>query len=79
LAPEGVGLTPGADFSYIFSGENFGENSEGKFSPNNVGKKRNFPQKKFKKIVFPRNSTEFSAESDFPRKKMYQKLAPGND
>jgi hypothetical protein len=39
----------------------------------NVGKKWNFPRKKFWKIVFPRNS----AESDFPWKKMYEKSAPG--
>jgi hypothetical protein len=28
-----------ADFSYIFSGENFGENSAENFPPKNVGKK----------------------------------------
>jgi hypothetical protein len=50
---------PGVDFSYIFSGENFGENL-----------RKNFPQKCCEKM-------EFSAESDFPRKKMYEKLAPG--
>jgi hypothetical protein len=33
----------GADFSYIFSGENFAEN----FPPKNDGKKWNFPRKKF--------------------------------
>jgi hypothetical protein len=47
------------------------------FPLKNVGKKWNFPQKKFQKIVFPRNSTEFSTESDFPWKKMYEKSAPG--
>jgi hypothetical protein len=41
------------------------------FSPKNVGKKWNFPRKKFRKIVLPTNSTEFSAE------KMYKKLAAG--
>jgi hypothetical protein len=66
----------GADFSMIFSGENFGENfgenSAENFPPKNVGKKWNFPRKKsFEKSFFqeiPRN---------FPRKKMYEKLAPG--
>jgi hypothetical protein len=38
-----------------------------------LGKKWNFPWKKFRKIVFPRNSAEFSAESDFPWKKVYEK------
>jgi BMFP domain-containing protein YqiC len=32
---------------YIFSGEYFGENSAENFPPKNVGKKWNFPQKKF--------------------------------
>jgi hypothetical protein len=41
-----------------------------------LGKTWNFPQKKFQKIVFPRNSAEFSAESDFPWKKMHEKSAP---
>jgi hypothetical protein len=36
-------------------------------------------EKKFRKIVFPRNSTEFTAESDFPWKKMYEKSAPGEE
>jgi hypothetical protein len=34
-----------------------------------------FSAEKVLKIVFPKNSTEFSAESDFTRKKMYEKLA----
>jgi hypothetical protein len=38
--------------------------------------KWNFPRKMFQKLVFPRNSAEFSAESDFPWKKMYEKSAP---
>jgi hypothetical protein len=62
-------LTHGADFLHIFSGENSAEN----FPPKNVGKNWNFPRKKFLKIVFPRNS----AENHFPRKKMYEKSAPG--
>jgi hypothetical protein len=45
----------------------------GKFSPKNVGKKCNFPRKKFRKIIFSRNSAEFSVENHFPRKKMYEK------
>jgi hypothetical protein len=70
--------TLGPIFRTFFSGENFGENSTENFPPKNVGKKKwNFPRKKFRKIIFPRNSTEFSAESDFPRKKMYKKSAPG--
>jgi hypothetical protein len=48
------------------------------FPPKNVGKKWNFPRKKFWKIVFPRNSLEFSAESNFPQRKMYEKSAPGH-
>jgi hypothetical protein len=48
----------------------------GKFSPKNVEEKWNFPQKKFQKVVFPRNSKENSAESDFPQEKMYKKSAP---
>jgi hypothetical protein len=48
----------------------------GKFSPKNVGKKWNFPRKKFRKIVFQRNSTEFSAESDFLRNFFLRKVGP---
>jgi hypothetical protein len=36
-----------ADFSYIFSGENFWEIAAENFPPKNVGKKWNFPRKKF--------------------------------
>jgi hypothetical protein len=43
---------PGADFSYIFCGENFGENSAENFSPKNVKKKWNFPRKKVFKNRF---------------------------
>jgi hypothetical protein len=43
---------PWADFSYIFSGENFGENSAENFPPKNVGKKWNFPRKKVLKNRF---------------------------
>jgi hypothetical protein len=35
----------------------------------------NFPWKKFIKIIFPRNSGEFSSKNNFPWKKMYEKLA----
>jgi hypothetical protein len=35
-----------------------------------------FHGKSFEKPFFPRNSAEFSAESDFPRKKLYEKSAP---
>jgi hypothetical protein len=41
-----------------------------------LGKNGIFSGKNFEKSFFPRNSTEFSAESDFPWKKMYKKLAP---
>jgi hypothetical protein len=53
----------GRFFVHFFQGK-----FRGKFSPKNVGKKWNFPQKKLRKIVFPRNSAELSAESDFPWK-----------
>jgi hypothetical protein len=46
--------TPGADFSYIFFWGKFQGKFRGKFSPKNVGKKLNFPRKKFWKIVFPK-------------------------
>jgi hypothetical protein len=43
-----------------------------------LGKNGIFRRKRFEKLFFfPRNSTEFSAESDFPLKKMYEKLATG--
>jgi hypothetical protein len=64
------------DFSYIFSGENLGENSAENFSPKMLGKKWNVPQKKFRKIVFPRNSAEFSAESDYSVEKNARKIGP---
>jgi hypothetical protein len=35
-------------------------------------------RKMFRKIIFPTNSTEFSTENHFPRKKMYKKLAAGH-
>jgi hypothetical protein len=39
---------PGADFSYIFFGENFGENSAENFPTKNVGEKMEFSaEKKF--------------------------------
>jgi hypothetical protein len=66
---------PEADFSYIFSGENSGDNSAQNFPPKNVGKSWNFPRKKFQKILFSTNSTEFSAETHFLRKKI-QKIGP---
>jgi hypothetical protein len=54
-------LTPGADFSYIFSGENFGENSAENFPPKNVGEMeffqkipQNFPRKFFLRKIGPR-------------------------
>jgi hypothetical protein len=36
-------------------------------------------EKKFLKIVFPKNSEENSAEFYFPQEKMYKKSAPGLD
>jgi hypothetical protein len=73
-----VRVTPGADFSYIFSGENFGENSRENFGensaenfpPKNGGKKCNFLLKKSWKIVFQ------EILRNFPREKMYEKMAP---
>jgi hypothetical protein len=41
----------------------------GNFSPKNVGENWKSPLKKFRKIVFPRNSEENSAENHFSRKK----------
>jgi hypothetical protein len=38
-----------------------------------LGKNGIFRGKSFEKIIFSRISAEFSAESDFPRKKMYKK------
>jgi hypothetical protein len=69
-----LGITWGRIFVHFFRGK-----FRGKFSPKNVGRKLNFPRKKFRKIIFPRNSAEFSAESDFPQKKMYKKSAPECD
>jgi hypothetical protein len=57
-------VRPGAYFGTLFRGK-----FRGKLSPKNVGENWNFPQKKFRKIVFPGNSEENSAESDFLRKK----------
>jgi hypothetical protein len=49
----------GADFSYIFSGENFGENSAENCPPKMLGKNGIFRGKSFEKIFFfreiPRN------------------------
>jgi hypothetical protein len=59
---------PGADFSYIFPGKNSGKIPRKILPPKMFGK-WNFLQKKFQKIIFPKNSAEFSAESDFPWKK----------
>jgi hypothetical protein len=68
-----VEKTPGAYFSYIFCGKNFGENSAQIFPLKNVGENWNY----LRKNCFPRNSEENSAENYFPRKKMYEKSAPG--
>jgi hypothetical protein len=68
----------GPIFRTFFPGKISGKIPRKKFTPKNVGKKWNFPWKKFQKIVFPRNSTEFSAESDFSAEKMYEKLATGH-
>jgi hypothetical protein len=50
---------PGADFSYILSGENFGENSAENFPPKMLGKKIEFSTGKFFEKSFfqeiPRN------------------------
>jgi hypothetical protein len=61
-------ITWGRFFVHLFPGK-FRGKFRGKFSPKNVGKKLNFPRKKFWKIVFSTNSAELSAESDFPCKK----------
>jgi hypothetical protein len=42
----------GADFSYIFSGENFGENSAENFPPKMLGKNGIFRGKSFEKSFF---------------------------
>jgi hypothetical protein len=72
----------GGDFSYIFVRGKFCR----KFSPKKCWEKMEFSaEKKFRKIVFPRNSTEFTAESDFPWKKctknppLGKKLSPGGE
>jgi hypothetical protein len=44
--------SPGADFSYIFSGENLGENSAENFPPKNVGKNGIFRGKNFENSFF---------------------------
>jgi hypothetical protein len=43
----GLGLAPGANFSYIFSGENFGENSAENFPPKMLGKMEFSAEKRF--------------------------------
>jgi hypothetical protein len=43
-----------------------------------LGKNGIFRGKSFEKSFFPRNSAEFSTESDFPRKKMYEKSRFGH-
>jgi hypothetical protein len=67
--------TRGGFFVHFFRGK-FQGKFRGKFSPQNVGKQWNFPRKKFQEIIFPRNSTEFSAERDFPQKKNVRKIGP---
>jgi hypothetical protein len=39
-----------------------------------LGQNGIFPGKSFEKSFFPRNSTEFSALSEFPRKQMYDRF-----
>jgi hypothetical protein len=77
IAPKRRNFAQSGDFSYIFSGENFGDNSAENFPPKMLGKFE-FSAEKVLKIIFPRNSVEFSAESYFPRKKMNEKLVPGH-
>jgi hypothetical protein len=55
---------------HLFRGKFWGKFRRN-FSTKNVG------EKMFQKIVSPRNSKKNSKENHFPRKKMYQKLAPG--
>jgi hypothetical protein len=63
-------FSSGADFSYIFSGENFGENSPENFPPKNVGKKMEFSaEKSFEKSFFQ------VIQWNFPRKKQ-RKIGP---
>jgi hypothetical protein len=50
----------GADFSCIFSAEIF--------RPKNFGENWNYLRKKFRKIVFPRNSAEKVSKNRFPKK-----------
>jgi hypothetical protein len=67
---------PGANFSYIFSGENFGENSAENFTPKMLGKNWIFFGKIFEKSFFQEIPRNFLRKVIFPRKKMYEKLAP---
>jgi hypothetical protein len=62
----------GSIFRTFYSGENFGENSAENFPQKMLGKNGIFRGKSFEKSFFQ----EISAESDFPRKKMYEKSAP---
>jgi hypothetical protein len=71
-----AGILQGPIFRTFFLRKFWGK-FRGNFPPKNVGENWNILWKKFWKIVSPRNSEENSAESDFPRKKMYEKSTPG--
>jgi hypothetical protein len=68
---EVVVLAPGADFSYIFYGENFGENSAENFPPQKkVGKKMEFFRgKSFEKSFFQEIPWNFPQKITFRGKK----------
>jgi hypothetical protein len=61
---------PGADFPYIFSGENFRENSAENFPPTMLGKNGIFHGKSFEKLFSKKFRGIFHG-------KMYEKSAPG--
>jgi hypothetical protein len=60
-------LTPGADFSYIFSGEKPAEN----FPPKVLGRIGIFREKSFEKNVLATHSTVVSAENFFEKKTFF--------
>jgi hypothetical protein len=59
----------GADFSYIFSGENFGGNSAENFPPKMLGKNGIFGGKSFEKLFFQEIPQNFRPKVIFRRKK----------
>jgi hypothetical protein len=70
-----VGLAPGADFSYIFSGEIFRENSAENFPPKNIEKNGIFSGKSFEKSFFQEIPRNFLRKVIF-RGKNVRKIGP---